>query len=326
MRISRPLLKLPIEFDSETLREEVAALPAEAWLAHPQNFDGNDGVLLVSPGGQDVNGAAGPMAPTRFLAQLPYVRTIMSALDSCWGRSRLMGLATGAEVPLHVDTHYYWRTHLRIHIPVVTNPAVRFHVRDESHDLKAGECWILDSFHPHRVENGGSEKRIHLVLDTVGSGRLFDLMRRAEQPAPAIETVAPATPGPRLRFEQHNFPVIMSPWEIESHIQYVKSWVPPEKHSHPAFQVLSKFLMQWAGTWAEFGDSAQAVPHYRALIDEARQAMRRSGAPQLFLTNDKPLQEAIGRFVFAVAIGEDRERLMPPMPARFAAPATQFAG
>lgn len=319
MRISRPLLKLPIQFDAAALSAEVAALPQEAWLDHPQNFDGNDGVPLVSPGGEHVNSAVGPMAPTRFLDALPYVRRIMSALDGCWGRSRLMGLATGAEVPLHVDVHYYWRTHLRIHIPVVTNPAVRFHVHDESYHLKAGECWILDSFHPHRVENGGTEKRIHLVLDTVGSARVFDLMRRAEQREPVIETAAPSSPGPRLHFEQHNFPTIMSPWEIESHIHYVRSWVPTDQQSHPVFEALSRFLMQWAGSWAEFGDSVEGLPHYRALIDDARQATRLAGGPHLLLTNGRPLQAAIGGFVFAVAIGEDRERLMRPMPTSFAA-------
>jgi Rieske Fe-S protein len=25
-------------------------------------------------------------------------------------------------VPQHVDIHYYWRTHIRIHVPVITNP------------------------------------------------------------------------------------------------------------------------------------------------------------------------------------------------------------
>ena len=319
MRIARPLLKLPIEFDAAALAAEVAALPGEAWLDHPQNFDGNDGVPLVSPGGEDVNSAAGPMAPTRFLAALPFVRKIMGALDSCWGRSRLMGLATGAEVPLHVDAHYYWRTHLRIHIPVITNPGVRFHVRDESYHLKVGECWILDSFHPHRVENSGTDKRVHLVLDTVGSERLFELMRRAEDQRPLVERVGEAGPEPYLRFEQRNFPTIMSPWEIESHIHYVRSWVPADKLSHPVFEVLSKFLMQWAGTWAEFGDSAEATPSYRALIDEARQATRDAGGPRLMLTNDVSLQVAIGGFVFAVAIGADRERLMRPMPTSFAA-------
>ena len=33
------------------------------------------------------------------------------ALGGVWGRSRLMALAPGAEVPAHVDAHYYWRTH-----------------------------------------------------------------------------------------------------------------------------------------------------------------------------------------------------------------------
>lgn len=319
MRISRPFLKLPIQFDPAALSAEVAALPREAWLAHPQKFDGNDGVPLVSPGGEVVNGAVGPMAGTRFLDALPYTRRIMGALDSCFGRSRLMGLAPGAEVPLHVDTHYYWRTHLRIHIPVVTNPGVRFHVHDESFHLAVGECWILDSFHPHRVENSGAEKRVHLVLDTVGSQRLFDLMRRAENRAPLVETVAPSGPEPRLRFEQRNFPTIMSPWEIESHINYVRSWVPPEQLSHPVFDVLARFLMQWSGTWVEYGESADGLPYYRALIEEVRRDTRDAGGPKLFLTNDVSLQFAMGGFVFAVAIGEDRERLMGPKPPSFAA-------
>jgi hypothetical protein len=319
MRTSRPLLKLPIAFDAAALAAEVAALPPDAWLDHPQNYDGNDGVPLVSPGGEHTNGAAGPMGPTRFLGALPYIRRIMGALDSCWGRSRLMGLATGAEVPLHVDAHYYWRTHLRIHIPVVTNPGVRFHVADDSYHLQVGECWILDSFHPHRVENEGADKRIHLVLDTVGSERLFELMRRAEDRQPLVETVSPAAPEPRLRFEQRNFPAIMSPWEIQSHIDYVRSWTAPDKLDHPVFEVLAKFLMQWSGTWAEFGDSREGLPLYRALIDEARQATRAAGGPQVKLTNGASVQVAVGGFVFAVAIDEDRERLMRPMPTSVAA-------
>lgn len=319
MRISRPLLKLPIQFDAAALAAEVAALPEEAWLAHPQSFDGNDGVPLVSPGGLDTNSAVGPMGATRFLADLPYVRRIMGALDSCWGRSRLMGLARGAEVPLHVDAHYYWRTHLRIHIPVVTNEGVGFHVAADRYHLKVGECWILDSFHPHRVENAGTDKRVHLVLDTVGSARLFELMRRAEDRSPVVEIVGTEGLELPLRFEQRNFPAIMSPWEIQSHIDYVRSWMPPGDLSHPVFDVLARFLMQWSGTWAEFGESGEGLPFYRALIEEARQATRVAGGPQLFLTNDVSVQVAIGGFVFAVAIGEDRERLMRPLPTSFAA-------
>jgi aspartyl/asparaginyl beta-hydroxylase (cupin superfamily) len=92
-----------------------------------------------------------------------------------------MGLEAGAEVPKHVDIHYYWRTHLRIHIPVVTNPGVLFTSESDTIHMVAGECWILDSFYPHKVVNRGDSLRTHLVLDTVGSERIWDLskMRRA---------------------------------------------------------------------------------------------------------------------------------------------------
>src|SRR5882724_13682128 len=102
MRIGRPLLKLPVRFCGETLAREVAALPQDAWMAHPQKFDGNIAVPLVSPGGALANGTAGPMGPTEWLQRCPYIRGTMQALDATWGRSRLMGLEAGADVPPHV--------------------------------------------------------------------------------------------------------------------------------------------------------------------------------------------------------------------------------
>ena len=94
MRIDRPLLKLPIRFDGERLEQETASLPADAWMAHPQKFDGNVAVPLVSPGGAMTDQWSGPMAPTPHLEQCPYVLEVMRALDCTWGRSRLMREST----------------------------------------------------------------------------------------------------------------------------------------------------------------------------------------------------------------------------------------
>ncbi|MFL6751166.1 MAG: hypothetical protein ACJ8E9_08925, partial [Sphingomicrobium sp.] len=91
MRIGRPLLKLPVRFCAETLARDVTALPRDAWLEHPQKYDGNIAVPLVSPGGALSNGTAGPMAATPWLQQCPYILDVMRLLDSTWGRSRLMG-------------------------------------------------------------------------------------------------------------------------------------------------------------------------------------------------------------------------------------------
>ena len=78
-----------------------------------------------------------------------------------------MGLGPGAEVPEHVDSHYHWRTHLRIHVPIITSPKVEFTCGGETVHMAQGECWLFDSFRWHEVHNRGTERRVHLVLDTV---------------------------------------------------------------------------------------------------------------------------------------------------------------
>ena len=97
----------------------------------------------------------------------------MQALDSIgatWGRSRLMRLSGAAEVTPHVDTDYYWRDHMRVHVPIVTQPTVRFQCGDEAVNMAAGECWIFDTWSLHSVHNDATQARIHLVADTVGGG------------------------------------------------------------------------------------------------------------------------------------------------------------
>jgi len=65
----------------------------------------------------------------------------------------------------------------RIHFPIVTNPGVIFTVWDylgkkqEVH-MKAGECWFLDTRKAHRAINGGTENRIHLVVDLITETKL----------------------------------------------------------------------------------------------------------------------------------------------------------
>ena len=183
MHFVRPLIQLPIRFCAETLAREVKALPPSAWLPHPQGFAGNDAVPLVTVNGALNDAFEGPMAATEHLRACPYLMALMEQLGGTWGRSRLMGLAPGARVPRHVDIHYYWRTHLRIHIPIVTNPGVTFTCGGETVHMAPGESWIFDSFQLHEVHNAGDAKRIHLVLDTVGGERLWDLIDAASNGA-----------------------------------------------------------------------------------------------------------------------------------------------
>ena len=304
MRFSRPLLQLPIRFDAAALAADVAALPRSAWVPHPQGFAGNDAVPLISVNGGLNDEFSGPMAATEHLRRLPYVSSLMQELGGVWGRSRLMGLGPGAVVPAHVDIHYYWRTHIRIHIPVVTNPGVRFHCGGESVHMEPGEAWVFDSFQTHEVRNEGREKRIHLVLDTVGSARIWDLIEAANSgtPVPASAWQRDGQgEGPALRFEQMNQPLLISPWEIRCHVDYLLEHVEMEV-PQPILQAIERFIFNWHAAWAEHGESEAGSPIYRELVQAARQELTAMGSGQIILTNEAPLYRALDALIFSRAL------------------------
>lgn len=304
MRLDRPFLQLPVRFDAEILAREAHSLPNSAWLPHPQGYPGNDAVPLVSPDGEVTDDIDGAMAPTKYLEASPYIRSIMADLDGVWGRSRLMGLAPGGEVRLHVDVHYYWRTHLRIHIPVITNPDVRFTCGGETVHMAAGECWLFDSFRWHRVENGWTERRVHLVLDTVLTPALQLLVDAAKGAAGEPRHVAPDPDTPvELRFEQFNAPAVMTHWEMRCHLDFIFG----HASDHPAVPAirerLERFTDAWAALWAEFGSSTAGLPAYRRLLGECRLDVMRACDDSVRLTNDYLLRDVIDSLVFAPALG-----------------------
>jgi hypothetical protein len=317
MRFSRPLLRLPIEFSAEALAAEVRALPASAWTAHPQRFPGNSAVRLITAGGGATDAIEGAMAPTPQLLACPYMMQIMDNIGSVWGRSRLMGLAPGGAVPLHVDSHYYWRTHIRIHIPVITNPDVSFTCGGESVHMAAGECWVFNSFLKHEVHNRGGETRVHLVLDTVGGGRLYDLIDAAEAGAGASERVEPsAAAKPKLAFERINLPDVMSPWEIRCHVDFIMS----NATAHPKLEAVQKrigrFIDEWAALWAQFGSDASAVPRYGQLLMGVRRDIAAEGAEEIRLSNEVLMQHIFDRLIVEVALQSARQPR--PQPAGIA--------
>jgi len=302
MRLITPFLKLPLQFEAEALEREVRALPASGWVPHPTGFEGNEAVRLVTPAGRPTDDLEGEMAPTEQLLAMPYTRQIMGEIGGVWGRSRLMGLRAGGEVPLHVDSHYYWRTHWRIHIPVITNPAVEFSCGPETIHMRPGECWLFDSFRWHRVVNGGTEQRVHLVLDTVGGGAFWDHVEAAQRGV-AVRTVEPNEGAePELRFERLNSPVIMSPWEMRVHVAFIASHAEPHPLLEPVLRRIERFVDDWAAVWTEHGTSQAGWAAYDALLAGVKRDLVALGAPALTLRNRLQLLQVLDHVVLVMAM------------------------
>ena len=97
MKLRVRFLQLPILFDADRLAQEVNALPADAWRAHPQGYPGNDALPLITTGGDPSSDARdGAMAPTPQLQACPYLMHCLDVLGATWGRSRLMRLSGSA--------------------------------------------------------------------------------------------------------------------------------------------------------------------------------------------------------------------------------------
>ena len=304
MMLTQPFLKLPVQFDADKLAAEVRALPDSAWLPHPQGFEGNEAVPLVSPGGQATDGFEGAMAPTRHLLACPYMLEVMEKLGAVWGRSRLMALAPGREVPAHVDVRHYWRTHHRVHIPVITNPGVIFTCGETEVHMKPGECWIPNTFLRHFVENNGTERRIHLVLDTVGGERFFELMDAGQRGIDAVDLDKLAGRKSGLAYEQINSTPIMSPYEIQFHLNFLRDHLV----DHPVLPALNRrldqFVAGWIAAWAQFGPDQNGIRVYGDLIARAHEDVAKLSGTDVLLDNGKTFIFFFERFLLANAISK----------------------
>jgi hypothetical protein len=299
MKLPVPFIQLPLLFDAAALSAEIEALGEDAWRPHPQGFAGNSMLPLVAVHGDPDNESfVGAMAPTTYLRRCPYLMQVLASLGATVGRSRLMRLAGQAEVTRHADQGYYWAERVRVHVPVVTQPTVRFECGGAAINMAAGECWIFDTWRQHRVLNDAEQSRIHLVADTVGGGEFWQLIaagRAHDGPREGWRPrrVEPA-PGaaPEVECEQVNIPAVMSPWELKAHIGGLLEDALPHPQLPAVRQRSVSFMHQWRGLWFRHGESEAGRGAYRkAVADFVREV--EPLARELPLRNELGLSEAL---------------------------------
>ena len=285
MQLPQPFIRLPLTVDADRLRLEIEQFRPEDWRNHPQGNPGNTALPLVARRGQaEDDGVSGPMGATPHLARCPYVKQVLAALAVPIGRTRLMRLEGGAEATPHIDSNYYWSQRVRVHIPIVTTPGVRFLCGDAETHMGPGEVWIFDTWRLHNVLNPSGAQRVHLVADTVGSSA-FWAMTRTPGPNPNTVTYVPGK-DPSLELESINFPVVMSPYEFD---MIWTGWLKDaagSKNAPAAVAAIDSEVRQvqrdWRAAWAVHGDAPHGWPVYEGLLRTLQAiATRHLGAIEL---------------------------------------------
>lgn len=277
MLFDAPFYQLPLLFDAERLQAEALAFEASDWVQHPTGFPGNAALILVSVGGgiNDDFALAGPMQPTPLLERAPYLRQVLAALRLPISRTRLMRIAAGGEVPRHRDSGYHWYQRVRLHIPIVTDPAVRFQCGEAEVHMAAGELWAFDHTQPHQVTNPSSVDRIHLVVDVrrdsafealLHQGRVPSLAGQASFETPPEQVAYVPQKRTPVRCEPYRFEVL-TPSEMRELIATIRDgWHGPADACAATFAVLQQVEMEWAETFGRYGHDREGELAYARWI------------------------------------------------------------
>ena len=287
MRLPHPFIRLPVRFDAERLQAEVAALPTAAWHEHPNHLAGNSCARLISVDGGENDHVQGRMRATAHLERMPYVRQILASFGVVWSRSRLMRLAPHANVPEHADINHHWFYRVRLHIPIATQPPVRFHCGDTSVHMAPGEAWVFDNWRLHRVENPTPQERIHLVADTTGSATFWQFVASSLQSGIADTRVAfdaaraSSPAAPPLLVEQALPARIMPPAEVDLLLKDLCAELQPLPELADGAQccdryigLLEAFRHDWRQLHALHGDATTNLRDFATMRDALRSSAR----------------------------------------------------
>ncbi|MBL4630058.1 MAG: aspartyl/asparaginyl beta-hydroxylase domain-containing protein [Paraglaciecola sp.] len=325
MKMDSEFVKLPLEFDVDRMVQEISQFSESSWQPHPGKHPGNSALPLISYAGQNNDLFSGSMEETAQLQKCEYIRQISSNFGEVLGRSRLMRLAGGSEVPIHVDAIYHWHRHVRIHIPIITNDQVIFHCGGQEVNMKAGECWLFDSWRNHKVVNHSEETRVHLVLDTAGSSRFWDIVEntlayyRNNGNYPSAQRLH-YSPGKQcsILLEKYNITPVLSPGEVEGLVEDIIYEMRDNRANDAAkVEALAKqmfrFCKDWRMIFSIFAYEEKGIPQYLTLLRNTKKTLSNMHV-DVYVKNGQLSNTILFARVFSAAISpvvrQDYERAL----------------
>ncbi len=128
-------------------------------------------VIQKEPGWDRLSHLAVPVMHDIIARHYPPGGTIIRAMAA--------KLVAGGKITPHTDTHPSFHRGHRIHVPVTTNPRVRFMIDGRPHQLQVGQAYEINNQKNHSVMNKGNEDRITFIFDYVPPAELERIRRNA---------------------------------------------------------------------------------------------------------------------------------------------------
>jgi hypothetical protein len=100
-------------------------------------------------------------------------------------RAMAAKLLAGGKISPHTDSHPSFHRGHRIHVPITTNPRVRFMIDGRPHRLRVGHACEINNQMNHSVMNKGDEDRITFIFDYVPPAELARIQRNVAPRRPS---------------------------------------------------------------------------------------------------------------------------------------------
>ena len=178
MDIGVPLRELG-EYDISALRDVILAQDEQTWLGNTYRqaeYDvhqmTNSIVMVFTDGSGWPNIEVERQAGWDVLAEqaVPLMHQILADHYAPGGtiiRAMAARLESGGIIKPHRDKHPSFHYGHRIHIPISTNPRVRFMIDGRPYKMEVGKVYEINNQEQHSVMNKGKEGRVNFIFDYV---------------------------------------------------------------------------------------------------------------------------------------------------------------
>ena len=120
--------------------------------------------IRKEPGWDRLADAAIPLMHEIIASHYPPGGTIIRAMAA--------KLRAESKITPHRDNHPSFHAGHRIHVPITTNPRVRFMIDGRPYQFRVGEAYEINNQLQHSVANKGKEDRITFIFDYVPADKL----------------------------------------------------------------------------------------------------------------------------------------------------------
>ncbi|MGR8934575.1 MAG: sulfotransferase family protein [Gammaproteobacteria bacterium] len=267
-------MRIHIQFDTVRILDELKRFSAPQWQTYTFESALGEILPLITVGGHINNiGPRGAMHATPHLDHCGYLRRVLAILKTPLGISYIQRLLPGysGQVPMMND--YYRQDRAQVLIFFAVPAATRLQTGDATASIAAGDAWLINSGQTYRVSS--SAGLTYLVINTVGSSALWQLTGTDAQSPLAVHPTILQDPPP-LAFERVNFPVIMSPWELQHCVAQALFSLPVDGDAAARDAVLAAcetLRSDWHAVWACCGDSNDGLAAYRGLLVRFNEAL-----------------------------------------------------